>query len=115
MRTLFHITTREESLAAAERGSYEPAGFAQEGFVHCSFLEQVAATAKRIFGGRRDLVLLVIDPARLDGEVVEENLEGGSELFPHVYGPIRWAAVQAVHDLPCGEDGSFSVPATAPG
>ncbi len=38
------------------------------------------AVANRIFRGRPDLVLLEIDPAELDCTVVDENLEGGSDV-----------------------------------
>ena len=80
---------------------YEPAAFGREGFIHCSYAHQVAGVANRIFKGRQDLVLLEIDPARLDCTVVDENLEGGSELFPHIYGRLQMSAVIAVRAFPC--------------
>ncbi len=110
MQTLFHITTAEEAKAARESGTYEPLGFAREGFVHCSFREQVLATAARLFRGREDLVLLTIDPRAVGAEVRVENLEGGTEDFPHVYGRLPWTAVLAVQSFPCGPDGAFSWP-----
>jgi uncharacterized protein (DUF952 family) len=44
-------------------------------------------------------VLLHIDPARLQAPVRYENLEGGRELFPHVYGPVPVSAVVDVTPL----------------
>jgi uncharacterized protein (DUF952 family) len=105
---LFHITSEEEWRAAQASGEYRPQAFSREGFIHCSYAGQVLRTANRIFKGVRDLVLLEIDPARLSCAVVDENLEGGAELFPHVYGPLPVSAVRAVHPLPCGADGTFS-------
>ena len=110
---LFHITTTRDADAACARGVYEPAGFGREGFVHCSYAHQVLATATRLFSGRPDLVLLEIDPARLTCRVVAENLEGGAELYPHVYGVIPFTAVSAVHPFPLRPDGTFSLPASA--
>ena len=107
---LFHITTRAEFEAARPSGEYRPQAFGREGFVHCSRGSQVAATAARIFRGRDGLVLLEIDPARLTCPVVDENLEGGQELYPHVYGPLPLRAVVAVHDLPVRPDGGFNFP-----
>jgi uncharacterized protein (DUF952 family) len=70
--TLFHITTRAEAEAAADAGAYVPKQFAREGFIHCSWRHQVAEVANRLFSGRRDLVLLEIDRARVPHEIIEE-------------------------------------------
>jgi len=63
------------------------------GFIHCSFDEQVAATASLIYAGRDDVVVLTIDEARLGCEV---RVEDG---FPHIYGPLRLEAVVEVSRL----------------
>jgi uncharacterized protein (DUF952 family) len=96
-------------MAAKESGIYEPSAFVREGFIHCSYAHQVLAVANRIFRGRPDLILLEIDPAALDCRVVDENLEGGSELFPHIYGRLPMSAVIRTHDLPCDSEGVFSL------
>lgn len=108
MSRIFHITSKREASEAARSGEYKPDAFALEGFIHCSYAHQVIATANRIFRGRRDLVVLEIDPAALDCRVVDENLEGGSELFPHIYGRLKMAAVVQVRELPCDSAGGFS-------
>ena len=105
---LFHITSTAEAAAAEASGEYRPQAFARDGFVHCSYDHQVLATANRIFRGRRDLVLMEIDPTHLGCAVIDENLEGGAELFPHIYGPVPMAAVLHVHPLPCRADGGFT-------
>lgn len=51
------------------------------------------------FSGVRGLMLLEIDLDRVPAEVRWENLEGGSELFPHLYGPLPAAAVISVQAL----------------
>ena len=112
MTPLFHITSDADVAAARRSGEYRPQAFAHEGFVHCSYPRQLLATANRIFGGRTGLVLMEIDPARLGCDVVDENLEGGAELFPHIYGPVPLSAVVAVHPFPCGDDGRFDWPVT---
>ena len=113
MKPLFHITSAAELAKARRTGEYRPGGFAREGFIHCSQQSQVAAVADRLFHGRTDLVLLEIDPAKLTCEVVEENLDGGTELFPHIYGPLPMTAVACIHSFPCGQDGCFDFPATS--
>ncbi|NET10682.1 MAG: DUF952 domain-containing protein [Symploca sp. SIO2B6] len=109
---LFHITTRHELDQAKSSGYYLPKGFTTEGFIHCSYGHQVLATANRIFQGCSDLVLLEIDPSALADPVVDENLEGGTQLFPHLYGALPLASVLRVHDFPCDADGQFQAPPT---
>ena len=96
---IFHITTREEWEAARPTGEYRPAAFSREGFIHCSYGQQVDGSLRRHFSGRSGLVLLEIDRARLPSPIVDENLSGGAELFPHIYGALPVNAVIAVRDL----------------
>jgi uncharacterized protein (DUF952 family) len=90
---LYHITSEAEAKKAQRTGEYVPMAFEAEGFIHCSYGHQVPATLNRIFKGRTDLVVLEIEPARLPCRVIDENLEGGAELFPHIYGKLPMSAV----------------------
>jgi uncharacterized protein (DUF952 family) len=97
---IYHITSAAEAARAKQAGEYVPEGFAREGFIHCSYADQVDGVLRRIFHGRTGLVVFEIDPARLTCPIVDENLEGGAELFPHIYGRLPMSAVVAVR--PCG-------------
>ena len=88
---------------------YAPARFAEEGFIHCSTASQVASVAAARFRGRHDLVLLSIDPERVDVEIRYENLEGGTELFPHIYGSLNLGAVLAAQMLFVSDDGHMEI------
>jgi uncharacterized protein (DUF952 family) len=88
-------------------GSYSADSLAAEGFIHCSDAHQVVWVANQRFRGRQDLVLLHVDPARLGCEVRYENLEGGEQLFPHVYGAIPVTAIVDVVPFRPAEDGHF--------
>ncbi len=109
-QSLFHILTQTEADEAKAQGSYTPANFAAEGFIHCSYAVQVCPTAERFYKGQSNLVLLEIDESALSCEVIVEDLYGSGEAFPHIYGTLLWQAVVAVHDFPCLEDGSFELP-----
>ena len=61
-------------------------------------------------GGRRDLVLLVIDPARLAAELVYEDCYEVGQAFPHIYGPLNLNAVVSVVPFPPLPDGTFALP-----
>ncbi|MGY1796631.1 GNAT family N-acetyltransferase [Geodermatophilus sp. SYSU D00525] len=96
MSVLVHLCAPADWRAALSAGSLPPAGAP---FVHLSRPEQVHLPAARLFPGRRDLVLLVVDPARLTDPVVEEPgvaTDPAGTRFPHLYGPLPTAAVVAV-------------------
>ena len=107
---IYHITSADDARDAALSGAYAPKAFDVEGFIHCSYSHQVCAVANRIFAGRSDLVLFEIDRARLSCKVISENLEGGVELFPHIYARLPMSAVVGVYEFPCATDGGFDLP-----
>src|SRR6476659_6885402 len=71
---------------------YEAESLASEGFIHCSFEDQLDAVLKRYYSGRDEVVILEIDPDKLDSKLVVEPSTGG-ENYPHVYGPINRDAI----------------------
>ncbi len=54
--------------------------------------------------------LLRIDPDLLESDVRLENLDGGDELFPHIYGDLDLSAVTGLEALIIGADGEFVTP-----
>jgi uncharacterized protein (DUF952 family) len=111
---ILHIAARNEFRSGEP---YRAASLDTEGFVHCSDFGTVHLPANRLFAGRTDLILLEIDPARLDVPLrwepgVPQSPNG--VWFPHVYGPIQPAAVVAVHEFPPSADG-FRLPAALAG
>ncbi len=107
MATIFHVTAQGEWDLALRRGRYEAPSRSAAGFVHCSNGDQVIRVANSIFRGTHGLVLLHVVVERLSSPVVYENLDGGAELFPHVYGPVDLAAVRNVIAFEPAEDGTF--------
>jgi len=51
------------------------------------------------FKDTMDLLILEIDTDALQAELVHENLEGGKELFPHIYGPLNLEAVVTAREV----------------
>ena len=109
---IFHITTEADWVRAQAEDTYSLSTrgltLAQVGFVHCAFEEQVAGVANSFFRGVAKLVVLRIATDKLNAEVRYEDLEGGTVLFPHVYGPLNLDAVVAIMPLPRGSDGTFT-------
>ena len=109
---LLHLAVAEEWERARAAGTYERStidtSLEDEGFIHCSFPEQVQATADRYYRGRDDIVLLRIDADQLGVDVVVEEARSG-ERFPHVYGPIPIEAVTSADPVPIGPDGRLDL------
>jgi uncharacterized protein (DUF952 family)/ribosomal protein S18 acetylase RimI-like enzyme len=96
---LLHLVEPAQWRAALADGALRPPSLTSVGFVHLSTPEQVHVPAQALFPGRRDLVLLVIDPARLTDPVRTEPGDPPHPdglLFPHLYGPLPTSAVVAV-------------------
>ncbi|MCC6801885.1 MAG: DUF952 domain-containing protein [Anaerolineae bacterium] len=108
MTLIYHITTRAAWAQAQRDGAYRTESLTQEGFIHFSGAEQVVRTANLYYAGQRELVLLVVDPARLKSELRYEQpaKSPGStasrrdEYFPHLYGTLNLDAVAGVVDFP---------------
>jgi len=71
----------------------------------------VVQVANQRFRGQSGLGLLFIDTDKVDAEIIYENLEGGQELFPHIYGELNCDAVARVAKFEPGVDGYFTLPA----
>ena len=110
MGIIFHITKREAWDEALAAGVYSPEMFPVEGFIHCSSQDQFIRVANIRFRGQTGLVLLSIDTEKVTAPIVYENLEGGQELFPHIYGELNIDSVVEVVDFAPAADGHFSQP-----
>lgn len=82
----YEVSTRGRSLAA-------------EGFIHCSLPHQVCGVAGAFYGDVAELVLLAIDPSRLDVPVRLEAPGPGAPAYPHIYGALPVHAVLAAYPL----------------
>lgn len=107
-RRLLHLVPARAWELVGDR--YAPESLRTEGFVHLSAPHQLAEVAAARFAGRSDLLLLVVDPARLDVEVVWEDTTGEGHTFPHAYGSLPREAVVAVHAYRPDVDGRFPPP-----
>jgi uncharacterized protein (DUF952 family)/nucleoside 2-deoxyribosyltransferase len=116
---IFHLAERSSWTSAKSTGRYATStrgqSLAEVGFIHCSFEPQVLPTAMRFY---RDadpelFVVLVIDPSKLDAELVVEAA-GNGESFPHIYGPLNVDAVIATRPLVRSDSSFILGPAGAP-
>jgi uncharacterized protein (DUF952 family) len=87
MRWLYHILGGQELIG----GSYAPASFAKEQFIHASFQPDILESARRHFPAGVALSVLQIDPRRVRHEVAAT--ERGP--MPHIHARIPATAIVA--------------------
>lgn len=109
MAIIYHITRREAWAGAEAEGIYLTESFPTEGFIHCSTRDQVIEVANARFRGWQGLVLLIIDTSKVVAEIRYENLEGGRQMFPHIYGGLNPDAVAEVKAFEPAADGYFEM------
>jgi len=103
--SIFHLLSPDEWAEAEEVGVRIASSLEDEGFLHASTRDQLQATANRTFRGRGELVVLVVDPDRLDAELRWERATDVGEDFPHIYGPLNLEAVLAAWEYREGAEG----------
>lgn len=96
--------------AAALSGTFEgEAHDVRDGFIHCSARHQLEGTLAAHFDGVDRIALAVIDAKALGDSLKWEKSRGG-ELFPHLYGPLAFAAILSVHLLRRNDEGHWRLP-----
>jgi 2-haloacid dehalogenase len=101
---LFHLTERALWQADSAAGEFSWSSrnltYDRQGFVHCSYADQVRPVASQIYADvdPAELVVLEIDLRGVLAPVVVEEGEPGV-WFPHLYAPLPLDRVTSVHEL----------------
>ncbi len=94
---IYHITTNENWEKYRTRPSYQTESLATEGFIHCSYENQLEGVLKRYYSGQKSVLILTIDTDKLRSKLVEEPSTGG-EIYPHLYGRLNHNAVVKIEE-----------------
>jgi uncharacterized protein (DUF952 family) len=93
VRWLYHLITADTAIG----DPYAPTSLEQEGFIHCSYRDAVAETARLYFPAGADVRVLQIDPTRVTAPVEVATTPRGP--MPHLYGPLPRSAIAAMLTL----------------
>ncbi|MEO7672648.1 MAG: DUF952 domain-containing protein [Pyrinomonadaceae bacterium] len=66
-----------------------------EGFIHCSFAEQLDTVLERYYRDAGDVVVLTIETDTLTSRLVTEP-STNQEIYPHIYGAINRNAIVGI-------------------
>jgi uncharacterized protein (DUF952 family) len=90
VRWLFHIVSQGTLVS----GTYRPPSLAREKFIHASYKDQVAESARAHFPADARLSVLQIDPRRVEAPIRVDPTPRGP--MPHIYGTLPSEAIRAV-------------------
>jgi len=96
IQPVVHLCQDGDWQAAQKRGEYRAASLETEGFIHFSRPDQVLRVAQAFYRDVPDLILLKVDPTKLQAELRYEPAVHDSdsgEYFPHLYGGLNLDAV----------------------
>ena len=89
---IYHIVLPEPWERLKDRPSYQPESLDTEGFIHCSYLNQLDGVLKRYYHSSGKVIILKIDTEKLLPKLVEEP-STENEIYPHVHGRINRSAI----------------------
>ncbi len=89
---IYHIVLPEVWEKFKDEKFYEADSLASEGFIHCSFADQLEAVLQRYYKGAEQVLILTIDTEKLTSKLVEEP-STNNEIYPHIYGQINLDSV----------------------
>lgn len=94
---IYHIVLPEDWEKFTEEYEYEAASLDAEGFIHCSYRNQLDDVLQRYYSNAERVLILSINPHLLASELIAEPSTNG-EIYPHIYGKINKSAIVGVEE-----------------
>ena len=94
---IYHIVTPEVWARFKDKEFYQAESLESEGFIHCSFAEQLEKVLQRYYSGAEKVLILTIEPENLKSKLVAEA-STGNEIYPHIYGEINVDAIVRIEE-----------------
>lgn len=94
---IYHIVLPEVWAKFSDATEYEADSLAAEGFIHCSYRNQLDGVLERYYRGVARVMLLNINASRLTSPLIAEPSTNG-EVYPHIYGKINKSAIVDVEE-----------------
>ncbi len=94
---IYHIVLPEVWEKFKTDFEYEAESLRTEGFIHCSYRNQLDDVLGRYYKNAERVLILHVNPHLLTSDLVAEPSTGG-EIYPHIYGRINRSAVVDVEE-----------------
>lgn len=94
---IYHIVLPEVWEKFRDEYDYEAESLASEGFIHCSYRNQLDEVLQRYYKDAKKVLILHINPHFLISELIAEP-STNREIYPHIYGRINKSAIVNVEE-----------------
>lgn len=94
---IYHIVKPEVWEQFKDEYEYEAESLAAEGFIHCSYKNQLDDVLQRYYSGASKVLILTINPHLLTSDLIAEP-STAREIYPHIYGAINKSAVVEIEE-----------------
>ncbi|WP_280770921.1 DUF952 domain-containing protein [Salipaludibacillus daqingensis] len=95
---IYYVLTEEEWELAKEEDEYWPSDFDDRGYIPCANPGQTEHLVDELMLKNDPLVLVSIDPQKLESVIIYEDVHESGMMKPHVYGYINIDAIMGVKD-----------------
>lgn len=92
---IYHIVLPEVWEEFKDKAFYAAESLETEGFIHCSFAEQLDAVLDRYYNNAGDVLILSVEAEKLTSSLISEP-STNNEIYPHIYGKINRDAIVGV-------------------
>jgi uncharacterized protein (DUF952 family) len=94
---IYHIVLPGIWAQFKDKDFYKAESLGAEGFIHCSFADQLEAVLERYYAGREKVLILTIETENLRSKLIEEP-STNNEIYPHIYGEINSDAIVGIEE-----------------
>jgi len=94
---IYHIVLPEIWESFTDKYEYEAESLTSEGFIHCSYRNQLDDVLQRYYKNAEKVLILSINPHLLASELIAEPSTNG-EIYPHIYGKINKSAIVNIEE-----------------
>ncbi len=94
---IYHVVLPEVWEKFKDEKFYEADSLKTEGFIHCSFTDQLETVLHRYYKDAEKVLILRIEPEKLTVELIGEP-STNNEIYPHIYGKINAEAIVGIEE-----------------
>jgi uncharacterized protein (DUF952 family) len=94
---IYHIVLPEVWEKFTDEYEYEAESLTTEGFIHCSYKNQLDDVLQRYYANADKVLILSINPSLLKSDLIAEP-STNREIYPHIYGKINKSAIVDIEE-----------------
>lgn len=90
---IFHIIDETTYTSNVKSGYYVNPSLQKEGFIHFCDFNQLNHVANHYYKNQSELIVLDVNPTRVESKLLFESSSNDGIYYPHVYGPLNLTAI----------------------